>query len=104
MLVTDVDNDRYKQFTTSVLTGSRSNFTDPVPLHFVHHRSNRSDAIPLLFIHGWPGSFREVNEILDGLINPPNASSPAFHVVCIILHLFVSAFSTAFEIEITFDP
>ena len=77
---TDITH-RYHHFTTSVLTGPRSNFTDPVPLHFVHHRSNRTDAIPLMFIHGWPGSFMEVDNILDGLVNPPNASSPAFHVV-----------------------
>ena len=50
-------------------------------MHFVHHRSNRTDAIPLLFLHGWPGSFLEVEYILDGLLNPPNPSSPAFHVV-----------------------
>ena len=73
--------DRYRHFTTSVFTGPRSNFTNPVPLHFVHHRSNRTDAIPLLFIHGWPGSFLEVDNILDGLLNPPNSSAPAFHVV-----------------------
>ncbi|KAL6720191.1 hypothetical protein ACLMJK_002112 [Lecanora helva] len=79
--VQDQLNKRYNHFTTSVLTGSRSNFTNPVPLHFVHHRSNRTDAIPLLFIHGWPGSFMEVDHILDGLLNPPDASSPAFHVV-----------------------
>ena len=72
---------RYNHFTTSVQTGPRSNFTDPVPLHFVHHRSNRTDAIPLLFIHGWPGSFMEVDHILDGLLAPPNSSLPAFHVV-----------------------
>ena len=74
-------NTRYKQFTTTVTTGPKSNFTEPVPLHFVHHRSNRADAIPFLFIHGWPGSFREVGHIIHGLTNPPNASSPAFHVV-----------------------
>lgn len=72
---------RYKHFTTTVTTGPKSNFTDPVPLHFVHHRSKRTDAIPLLFIHGWPGSFIEVGNILDGLTNPPDASLPAFHVV-----------------------
>lgn len=73
--------DRYNHFTTTVSTGPRSNFTNPIPLHFVHHRSNRTDAIPLLFIHGWPGSFMEVNNILDGLLDPHNSSSPAFHVV-----------------------
>ncbi len=71
----------YKQFTTTVALEPNPNFTDPVPLHFVHHRSNRTDAIPLLFVHGWPGSFLEIENILDGLLNPPNASSPAFHVV-----------------------
>ena len=34
-----------------------------------------------LFIHGWPGSFIEVDHILDGRVSPPNASLPAFHVV-----------------------
>lgn len=72
---------RYKQFTTTVTLEQPSNFTDPVPLHFVHHRSPRADAIPFLFIHGWPGSFLEVDNILDGLLNPNDKSSPAFHVV-----------------------
>jgi pimeloyl-ACP methyl ester carboxylesterase len=35
----------------------------------------------LLFVHGWPGSFLEVENIIDRLTNPPNASLPAFHVV-----------------------
>ncbi|TVY58560.1 Juvenile hormone epoxide hydrolase [Lachnellula suecica] len=60
-------NKQFSHFTTTVYTASPSNFTDPVPLHFVHHISNRSDAIPLLFIHGWPGSFMEVTNIISGL-------------------------------------
>lgn len=72
-------NYRYKQFTTTVSAGNH--FPHPIPLHFVHHRSTRPNAIPLLFLHGWPGSFLEVGEIIDGLTNPPNASTPAFHVV-----------------------
>ena len=72
---------RFTQFTTTVTAQPGSNYSEPLPLHFVHHRSNRSDAIPLLFIHGWPGSFLEVENIIDGLVNPPNASLPAFHVV-----------------------
>jgi hypothetical protein len=44
-------NTKFRQFTTTVSAiGPRSNFSDPVPLHFVHHRSRRADAIPLLFI------------------------------------------------------
>lgn len=56
------------------------NYTRPVPLHFFHHRSPRADAIPLLFIHGWPGSFLEVQKLIDPLTNPP-AGAPAFHVI-----------------------
>ncbi|KAK5050969.1 hypothetical protein LTR84_003528 [Exophiala bonariae] len=76
--VQDKLNAKYNHFTTTV---HAVNFTDPIPLHFIHHRSNRSDAIPLLFLHGWPGSFMEVGKLLDGLLNPPNYSMPAFHVV-----------------------
>ncbi|KAK3169746.1 hypothetical protein OEA41_009130 [Lepraria neglecta] len=83
----------YTQFTTTVATGPNSNFTDPLPLHFVHHLSKRVDAIPLLFIHGWPGSFMEVGNIINGLVNPPNKSSPAFHVVAPSIRGF--AFSPA---------
>ncbi|MCJ1403037.1 hypothetical protein MMC11_006259 [Xylographa trunciseda] len=79
--IQDQLNQRYKQFTTTVTLDPNPNNTDPIPLHFVHHRSNRTDAIPLLFLHGWPGSFMEVDSILDGLLNPPDASLPAFHVV-----------------------
>lgn len=71
---------RFKQFTTTV-ESSQSNYSHPVPLHFVHHQSPRPDAFPLLFIHGWPGSFLELEHIIDRLTNPPNSSLPAFHVV-----------------------
>lgn len=73
-------NSRLKQFTT-VLETPNKNYTDPVPLHFVHHRSPRPDAIPLLFLHGWPGSFLEVENIIEPLTNPTDANMPAFHVV-----------------------
>lgn len=72
-------NRKFKQFTTVVHAGS--NYTYPIPLHFVHHRSSRPDATPLLFIHGWPGSFLEVGKIIDELVTPSNSSLPAFHVV-----------------------
>ena len=71
-------NRDFNHFTTTV---HAKNYTDPMPLHFIHHRSDREDAIPLLFIHGWPGTFHEVAGILDLLTNPPNSSLPAFHVV-----------------------
>lgn len=74
-------NQKLRQFTTVVYTGTESNYTDPIPLHFVHHESDRPDAIPLLFIHGWPGSFIEVENLVEPLVHPPNDSLPAFHVV-----------------------
>ncbi|EKG18007.1 Epoxide hydrolase-like protein [Macrophomina phaseolina MS6] len=69
-------------FTIIYTSGpNNSDYTEPVPLHYVHHTSPRTDAIPMLFIHGWPGSFLEVGPIINLLTNPPNASLPAFHVV-----------------------
>lgn len=73
-------NSKLKQFTT-VLETPATDYTEPVPLHFVHHRSSRQDAIPLLFVHGWPGSFLEVENIIELLTNPMEDSLPAFHVV-----------------------
>lgn len=95
-------NGRLKQFTTTVGSNG-TGYEEPVGLHFVHHRSEREDAIPFLFvslhagcnivrsgmvlliccaqIHGWPGSFLEVENIIDRHTNPPNSSVPAFHVV-----------------------
>jgi pimeloyl-ACP methyl ester carboxylesterase len=72
-------NKDFHHFTTTVQAGE--NYSDPIPLHFIHHRSERSDAIPLLFLHGWPGTFHEAAGIVDLLTNPPNTSVPAFHVV-----------------------
>ncbi|KAK7993276.1 hypothetical protein PG989_006657 [Apiospora arundinis] len=73
-------NARLPQYTTLVQTPG-TEFRDPIPLHFVHKRSPRPDAIPLLFIHGWPGSFLEVEHILEPLTNPESPDQPAFHVV-----------------------
>lgn len=73
--------------------GENSTYTEPIPLHFVHHTSSRADAIPLLFIHGFPGSFMEVGNIISALTNPENDSVPAFHVVAPSLPGF--AFSPA---------
>ncbi|KAK8030179.1 hypothetical protein PG993_011470 [Apiospora rasikravindrae] len=73
-------NTRLPQYTTLVKTPG-TDFRDPIPLHFVHKRSARPDAVPLLFLHGWPGSFLEVEDILEPLTNPESADQPAFHVV-----------------------
>ncbi|KAH8829942.1 Alpha/Beta hydrolase protein [Flagelloscypha sp. PMI_526] len=76
-------NNEFKHFTTTIpsLNSTQFNYTEPIPLHFIHHRSSREDAIPLIFIHGWPGSFLEVQNILPGLLEPDSADQPAFHVV-----------------------
>ncbi|KAK7934607.1 hypothetical protein PG985_000102 [Apiospora marii] len=73
-------NSRLPQYTTLVKTPG-TDYADPIPLHFVHKRSARPDAIPLLFLHGWPGSFLEVEHLLEPLTNPESADEPAFHVV-----------------------
>ena len=73
-------NSKLKQFTTIIETPT-TNYTAPVPLHFVHQKSPRPDAIPLIFVHGWPGSFLEVENIIGPLTDPPDPSLPAFHVV-----------------------
>ncbi|KAG0651050.1 Epoxide Hydratase [Hyphodiscus hymeniophilus] len=74
-------NAKLIQYTTTVLPPPGSSYVEPVPLHFVHHISSRHDAIPLLFIHGWPGSFIEVEKIIDSLTSPSSSTDPAFHVV-----------------------
>lgn len=73
-------NTTFNQYTTIVRTQNHD-FPHPVPLHFVHHRSSRANAIPLLFLHGWPGSFLEVEHLIEPLTNPANETDPAFHVV-----------------------
>lgn len=72
-------NTNYNHFTTTVFL-PKTNYTDPVALHFVHHKSPTPNAIPLLFMHGTPGSFMEVSSLLSPLTHPP-PGQPAFHVV-----------------------
>lgn len=50
-------------------------------LHCVHLRSPRADAVPLLIAHGWPGSILEFESLYARLVQPGDASAPAFHVV-----------------------
>ncbi|EJD35304.1 alpha/beta-hydrolase, partial [Auricularia subglabra TFB-10046 SS5] len=54
---------------------------EDVDLHFVHAKSARQDAIPLMLLHGWPGTFHDFHKVIEPLVNPPEDSSPAFHVV-----------------------
>ncbi|PAV18035.1 alpha beta-hydrolase [Pyrrhoderma noxium] len=57
------------------------NGADVLDLHYVHVKSSRSDAIPLMLLHGWPGTFFDFHKVIDSLVNPPSAETPAFHVV-----------------------
>lgn len=69
---------------------SSSKERKPIRTHFVHARSQHSAAIPLLYIHSWPGSFIEVQRVIDDLVNPSVAGAAdeegnaelRFHVVC----------------------
>lgn len=77
------------------INGHLTMFTLPISeageeltIHFVHHRSAREGAIPLLFQHGWPGSFLEVDKIIDSLTSPPPGQQ-AYHLVAPSLPGFV---------------
>jgi pimeloyl-ACP methyl ester carboxylesterase len=77
------------------INGHLTMFTLPISeageeltIHFVHHRSDHEGAIPLLFQHGWPGSFLEVDKIIDSLTSPPPGQQ-AYHVVAPSLPGFV---------------
>jgi pimeloyl-ACP methyl ester carboxylesterase len=69
-------NNHLKMFTIPI-----SEAGEDLTIHFVHHRSDREGAIPLLFQHGWPGSFLEVDKIIDSLTSPSDPSDQAYHVV-----------------------
>ncbi len=63
---------QHPQYTTEI---------DGQNVHFVHVRSARDDAIPLLLIHGWPGTPADFLAMTSPLTNPPDAGTPAFHLV-----------------------
>ncbi|TVY86332.1 putative epoxide hydrolase, partial [Lachnellula willkommii] len=69
-------NGHLSMFTLPIKEGS-----EEIEMHFVHHRSEREGAIPLLFQHGWPGSFFEVDKIIDLLTTPSDPTAQAYHVV-----------------------
>ncbi|KAF1928294.1 alpha/beta-hydrolase [Didymella exigua CBS 183.55] len=85
-------NTRLPQFRTLITLppGSEGQERKPIRTHFVHARSSRVNAVPLLYIHGWPGSFIEIQRIIDGLVNPNSTPTDgtdakdelAFHVIC----------------------
>ncbi|WP_241387561.1 epoxide hydrolase family protein [Rhodococcus sp. CH91] len=50
-------------------------------IHFLHVRSQRPDAVPLILTHGWPSSIIEPAEVITDLAEPPDITTPAFHVI-----------------------
>ncbi|KAI9654591.1 MAG: hypothetical protein M1831_005352 [Alyxoria varia] len=90
-------NKRFRHFTTTTHAAAGSNYTEPIPLHFIHHKTHRPKAIPILFLHGWPSSFLEWSKLVEPLTNPPNKSLPAFDVVAVDLPGF--GFSPAPEVS-----
>ncbi|KAL6401306.1 hypothetical protein AUP68_15174 [Ilyonectria robusta] len=69
-------NRDYHHYATTV-SGS-GNYTQDIPLHFLHHRSARDDAMPLLLLHGWPSSVLEWSKVIKPL---SEHQDQPFHVV-----------------------
>lgn len=80
----DKFNAALPQFRTliSFAPGANGEEKKPLRTHFVHKRSQRVGAVPLLFCHSWPGSFVEVQRVIDELAEPQWEGELAFHVVC----------------------
>ena len=57
------------------------NYNQTLDIHFIHQRSARTDAIPLLMLHGWPSTSLEWQKVMPSLVDPEDASQPAFHIV-----------------------
>ncbi|RGP79911.1 epoxide hydrolase [Fusarium longipes] len=74
--VQDRLNNEGHHYATTV--SSDGNYTDPVPLHFVHRESSHPDAVPLLLLHGWPSTHLEWSKVIEPLVN--DADTP-FHIV-----------------------
>jgi pimeloyl-ACP methyl ester carboxylesterase len=76
-------NEINKNFTHYMTTipapGGRYN--RPLDIHFFHQLSKRHDAIPMLLLHGWPSTSLEWAKVIPDLVNPRNASLPAFHAI-----------------------
>lgn len=62
----------FPQFVTTVFD---------LDIHFLHVRSERPGALPLILTHGWPSSIVEPAEVIADLVDPPDASLPAFDVI-----------------------
>jgi pimeloyl-ACP methyl ester carboxylesterase len=43
---------------------------DGVDIHFIHVKARHADALPLIMTHGWPGSVRELLDVVGPLTDP----------------------------------
>lgn len=69
-------NADFNHYATTV--PGNGNYSESIPLHFVHHRSSNDDAVPLLLLHGWPSTFLEWSKVIKPLSDDPKHS---FHIV-----------------------
>ncbi|KAF5531777.1 epoxide hydrolase [Fusarium phyllophilum] len=69
-------NKGFKHYATTV--PGNGNYSERIPIHFVHERSRSSNAIPLLLLHGWSSTHLEWRKVFP-------KRSKNFHVVAIDL-------------------
>lgn len=51
-------------------------------IHFIHEKSNAPNAIPIILLHGWPGSFLEMEPLIDLLtVRNTVSNNTAFNVI-----------------------
>ncbi|KAH7133773.1 Alpha/Beta hydrolase protein [Dactylonectria macrodidyma] len=75
---TEKQLNKQKHYATTV--PGNSNYSAPIPLHFIHEKSKANDAIPLLLIHGWTSTHIEWSKVIKNLTATGNGA-PSFHVV-----------------------
>ena len=80
----DIFNSTLPQFRTlmSLFPYNNGKEKKSIRMHFVHKRSAHANAIPLLYCHSWPGSFVEVQRIINELFISKREGELTFHVVC----------------------
>ncbi|KAF2202041.1 alpha/beta-hydrolase [Delitschia confertaspora ATCC 74209] len=56
---------------------------EELKIHFIHEKAKvrPEKAIPLLLVHGWPGTFYEFQNVMNGLLNPKNEIDPVFDLI-----------------------
>ncbi|PSN67550.1 alpha/beta-hydrolase [Corynespora cassiicola Philippines] len=82
---TNVESLINKKFNHYAITvPGDENYTDSIPIHFIHEESNSSTAMPLLLLHGWGSSHLEWDLVTDMLVQQ-SAGNRSFHIVAVDL-------------------